>query len=589
MANTPLDAVVVAGVSSRIFGIAEEVSPGKTPPNPELKHWRLAGPSTLSASTEMYRSNETSADRQGAAPRHGARTAAGDHPIEISPGSHAAGYEALLGGYWQTPSAIPIATVNLTATLTAAGLLEVTASSFDFIAAGLFVGTPVTFTGAHADVNGKKFIVTGHAANKITLLPPAGFTLAGSPQALTTGTFGMKGARVGMDAIMRTFVGEEAFVDIGKFQVFNRILFNTFSAELAPNGMATGTFGLLAKAASTMTSASIDGVTEVSLDDTDCGQLIFDAAAGTITRQTGSWIADGFEPGNKVQFTGDGITQVQNRQVRTVIARTATVLTVEEAIIDGTYTADYYVLKVGTPDYTAASAEKPLTSVSGALLVDGERAATVTSLSFSVDNQSAAPLVVGERDAPFASWGANCTVSVSATIFLTRGGAGEKLLNAAQNETDVQVVVSLDNDDGTGGMLFAFNRSVFAPGAFGTEGTGVTVSIEGEAAKPDPADPGLGKSKIYIYDTTITGVAPPAAPLSLAFVSEAAGGIATLRVTGGTAPYSFDADDGGATTDATVPIAGEFDFDYATNATYDPIITDAEGRTATVSVVIAAA
>lgn len=587
MSDTPLDAVVVAANTAASLGYVEEVSYGKTPPSPKLKLARRSTMS-LSSSTEMYSSNEVNATRQNSDSRHGVKRAAGDVNIDLSPKSHADWYEALLGGYWQTPIAVPITTVNLTATLVA-GLVEVTAAVFDFIAAGLYVGTPVTFTGAHADVNGKKFIVTGHAANKIILLPPAGFTLSGSPQALTTGTFHMKGARVGMGTVQRSFTMERAHADIGKFQVFNGMHIASFSADLPPTGVATGAFSLMGRGAQGYASASIDGVAQVLLDDNDMGQLVFNKAAGTITRQTGSWIADDFVVGDKAQFTGEGITEVQNRQLRTVTKVAETVLTVEEAIADGTYTADYYVLKVGVPAYVTVSDEDVLVAVSGNLLVNGDPAATITGMSISIDNQMDGQPIVGSNTIPFYSWGNQCQVTLSPTVYFGRGGAGEAMMNAAINEADVSIVLALDTKDGDDSMSFVFNRVLFAPGQIDDAAGGMTVSMEGTAAKPLAANPGHGDSQIFIFDTTVTGVAPPAAPLTLTGEDSGAGGIADFVVSGGVAPYTLDADDTGSTTDATVTKAGAFNYTYAGDGTYDPVITDATGATATVEIIITSA
>lgn len=591
MADTALDAIIVAGGPAASLGYIEEASFGKTPPSPSLKAFRRAS-TTLSLAKEMYSSNEVRSDRQVSDNRHGVTRANGEVNIDLSPKSHRDWYEALLGGYWQTPAAIPIDSVNLTATLSATtDLLEITATSFDFVAAEMFIGAPVTFTGADAALNGKKFTVVSHDDNKVVLMPPAGFTLAGSPVSLTTGTFHLKGARLSMGAIMRSFTLERAHSDIGKFQVFNGMLAASFSAELPPTGVATGSFSLMGRGGSGYAASSIDGVAEVALDDTDMTSLTFDGAAGTITRESGSWITDGFVPGDKVQFSGDGITDVQNRQQRTVTAVTATVLTVEEAILSGTYTSDYYVLKVGVPSYTEVSDEDVLVAVSGALLINGEPAGVVTGMNFSVDNQMDGSPVVGSNTIPFYSWGNQCQVSVNPTVLFGRGGAGEVMINAAIEENDVSVVLNLDTKDGLDGLAFVFNRAMFAPGQVSDAATGgLPVSMTGTAAKPLTENPEHGTSQIYIYDTTFTGVQPPSSALNLEYVSQAAG-VATLRVTGGVAPYFLDADNGGGTSDMVIPVAGEFEFDFVSNATYDPVITDSStpAKSDTVQVVITTA
>lgn len=572
MADTALDATIVASSGGRVLGFAEEVSYGKIRPGIDLKAWRMSGHG-LSTQIESFSSNEVTPDRQTTDVRHGVRRVNGPVNIDLSPHSHMAQYEALLGDYWQTPVPVPIATINLTATLVS-GKLEVTATTFDFIAAQLFVGAPVTFLGTgSAALNGKKFTVLSHALNKIVLLPPVGFALP-SPAVLTAGTFGLKGARVGMGTIVRSFTLEDGYTSIGKFQVFTGVNIGSFTANLPTSGVATGEFGVMGRAAANFSDASLDGAAQVLIDDATMTSLTFDAATGTITRAAGNWITDGFVIGDKVSFSGEGITEVQNRQRRTVIAVTATVLTVEEAIASGVYTSDYYVLKVGEPTYTDVSDEDVLTALSGTLIVQGEPAAVVTQMTIGIDNQMGGGGVVGANFVPFYAFGPKAAVTVNPTVYFGRGGAAETMMNAALNEIPVSIAVGLDTKDGLDGLSFVFGRTVFSPGQLSSGDTGMTASMQGQAAKPTADHPEHGRSQVYIYDTTIAGVAPPTAALDLTYVSQAAG-VATMRVTGGVAPYVFDPDgSGGSLTVVTVPRAGEFTYDYNANATFNPIITD---------------
>lgn len=144
----------------------------------------------------------------------------------------------------------------------------------------------------------------------------------------------------------------------------------------------------------------------------------------------------------------------------------------------------------------------------------------------------------------------------------------------------------LDKSDGSGGLSFVFPRTKPSSGTLGdAEATGIPVATEFTALRPKSANPELGKSAVYIYDTTITGEEPPSDALTLTKVSEAAG-VATLRVTGGVAPYAFRYNTG--QTPITKPIAGDFTYDYDANSTFASSITDSSAvtKTANLSVTI---
>ena len=284
-----------------------------------LKHARRVL-TTLGLTKDSYESEEIRADRAmpTCATASGAPTATWS--TELSPGSHADWMEATLGSYWQTPTPVAITSTNLTATFNAAtGILTVTAVAFNFVTSQLYVGAPVTFTGANAALNGKLFTVWDIRPTRSPWIPPAGFTLPGSPVSLTAGTFGVKGGRITLGNISRSFTMERAFTDIGSFIVFTGEKPNTMNVELPATGIARCTYGFMGKDASPLATASIDGVAEITLDAGDLTSLTFNAAAGTITAAGGNFITAGFAAGDRVLISGTGITDPQNRNPRTVI------------------------------------------------------------------------------------------------------------------------------------------------------------------------------------------------------------------------------------------------------------------------------
>lgn len=584
------DSLQVASSGSAVVGYCKAVSMGKVPASPKLKHLRRVS-FDVNPAAETFTSAEISARRGTRASNQGGRSAPGTINTELSAGSHADLMAAAMGDYWQTPVPVDCSVINLTATLVSEKV-EITASSFDFVAAQLFVNAPVTFVGTgNAAFDGKLFTVSSHASNKVILIPPAGFTLE-SPASLTTGTFGIKGARAGLNQIKQDFVFERAFTDIGSFIVYVGEFINTMQVAVPTNGVATCAYGLLGIDALTLSDASIDGVAEIELDATDFTSLTFDADAGTITRGSGSWIADGIEAGNRIQIDGAGITDVQNRNPRTVIEVTsATVIKVAEAIqTGGPYTGTITVTRVGLPDYTAAPDERVMVSAAGLFLRNGEPIGTLTEFGFEHNNNMGGAAPVGAQTMAAVFFGNQASTTGNLTAYFDRGGHGEAFYNAFRNNTDnVQIGARLDNDDGTGCITFAFGRANITSGSIADgQENGTPVACGFTAVEPDADHPEVGTSQIYIYDTTVTGVEPPTAALTLTKVSET-GGVATLKVEGGVAPYSFVFDT--SETPIVVPVAGEFTHDYVSNATYASTISDASTPTksANLSVVITSA
>jgi hypothetical protein len=173
-------------------------------------------------------------------------------------------------------------------------------------------------------------------------------------------------------------------------------------------------------------------------------------------------------------------------------------------------------------------------------------------------------------------------------VLFDRGGVGETLYNAFDEETDnVTQVMRLDKADGTGCVAFVFPRTKPSSGTLGdAEATGIPVATEFAALKPDAVTfPELGPSSVYIYDTSMTGVEAPTDDLTFTFDSQAAG-VATFSISGGNAPYSFEPD--GAGSPVVVGKAGTFTHDYNANDNFDPTIDDSSAvtKTATVDVTI---
>ncbi len=99
---------------------------------------------------------------------------------------------------------------------------------------------------------------------------------------------------------------------------------------------------------------------------TGAPSLTYDAAAATITRAAGSWLADGFQVGDTVTITGTGLNNV----ALVITALTATVLTTVTALTDETTSASTVV---GSPTMTFDAAAATVTLNRGSWLTDGFR------------------------------------------------------------------------------------------------------------------------------------------------------------------------------------------------------------------------
>jgi len=500
------------------LGYQEEVCLGDIPEDRALVTCRRRSTS-LGLTKDAYASEEIRSDRMISDSRHGIRRVGGDIVTELSVGAHADFMEAVLGGVWVTPTPATLSTAALTATPQGDGTVLLTSATFNWLTAGFHKGDTITFASTtKPDYDGKVFTLVnlpvGSGVGPALVIASGTFApIDLTPVLFTVGTMGLAGGRVEMGNIYRSFTFERAFTDIGSFIVYTGCRINTMSVDLPPTGIATATYAVMGKNATPIQSASIDGVPEVILDDGDLDSLDFDAAAGTITATTGSFTAAGIVPGDKVIIAGDGITDYQNRNPRTVVGVTATVLTVAEAIqsSDSPYNAPFTVTRVGLPQYTNAPDGAALAAVSGVLLIEGKPAATVTAMTFTIDNQMASSDVVGSNFVPTILYGNQCNVSGSMTVLFDRGGIGEAVYNAFDLETDnVAIVMRLENAEGDAAITFTFPRCKINSGSIGDAAAeGLPVTVDFQALKPFADNPQDGTSQIAISDSSVgTGVAP---------------------------------------------------------------------------------
>lgn len=501
------------------LGIVEEASYGRIPPNPSLQVFRRRTTS-LTLSKDAYTSEEVRSDRMTSDARHGIRRANGDIAVEVSPGSHEMAWEAVMGGIWEAPADIVLAAGDPTTGAGAvtvataddpeAGTVTFTLTGADFVARGFREGDTITFAGTgSAALNGENFTIVGidpaTPAVAVTVAPP-GWDFDATPASQNAGTLALKGARVRMGNVYRSFTLERAFSDIGSFITFRGERFNTASVDLPPTGIATATFGLLGHDADPIRSASIDGTVEIVLTQADLGALTFDAGARTITAAGGDFALRGITAGDKLLFDGPGYAPMpQNRNARTVVAVAGATITVAEAIASGTTNGDHTVTRVGLPDYLDAPTEEVLVAVSGVLVLNGRPVGTVTAASLSIDNGMAGSPVVGRNTVPVMNWGNRANISGSMTVLFDRGGAGAELYNAFDEETEVSLILRMDQSDGSSFMGFALPRVKINSGSIGDAvAEGLPVSVDYMALKPKSGDlDRVHDSQLVVYDATV--------------------------------------------------------------------------------------
>lgn len=238
----------------------------------------------------------------------------------------------------------------------------------------------------------------------------------------------------------------------------------------------------------------------------DTGTTTLDAVAGTskITRASGSFVGDGFEPGDWVTVAG---SHADNNGTHLVTAVTATELTLASTLTDDTGGGDEQVTVIGetvkngttlktmtierrftgltryqvfrgcainqwtlgiTPGQmvggqfsligmsaaplsgaslgtpTAAPANSPFAPTAGAIYVQGVAAAVITAIDLQVANNLNVQAVVGATTSPDVFKGQTVvTGSMSAMM------EDESMVNYFVNETEIAIAARLDDPNGT--------------------------------------------------------------------------------------------------------------------------------------------
>lgn len=224
--------------SQREIRYVAETEWGVTPETPAMKVLRTVS-DTLALTKQTLQSAELRSDRQISDFRHGNRQVGGDMGIEFSYESFDDFLESALFSTWAIPYNVTGANITVAATAK-----TFTRSAGDYIADGVLVGDPITFSGFVETGNNGTFIVTAVEALVVTCAAATGLVdeAGGGDEAFTTTR-----KRLVVGTTLKSFTVEKAHEDITQYLHFTGMAVSSLRLSIAPNAMVTGTFGIIGK------------------------------------------------------------------------------------------------------------------------------------------------------------------------------------------------------------------------------------------------------------------------------------------------------------------------------------------------------
>jgi hypothetical protein len=271
--------MAIASGSRHSLAYVAESTPGTTPDTPAFSPVRHTA-STLRLDKTTITSAEIRSDRQITDVRHGNFKIGGDVSVELSYGSHDTLLQALFGGTWAYK-----ATRTATTLSAAASDNSYNDSANGFVTAGFEVGDIVQVTGFTGDIanNITRGVITSLTASKMIIGGTDGDVIvddaSGESVTIRTVSEVLKGGTT-----RRAFTFERNFADLTQYLRYTGCELNTMSVAVAPNAMATATFGVVGLGADPAAGAIIAGATYASPTTT------MDSFTGTI-EENGSAIS----------------------------------------------------------------------------------------------------------------------------------------------------------------------------------------------------------------------------------------------------------------------------------------------------------
>lgn len=243
------------GSRRRLIYVAESTW-GETPVTPACKVLRGNGGNGIRLGRDTLQSQEMRSDRQVADVRMGNKKPSLDVPFEFSFGSFDDFLAAALFGTWTTAYTLTNQTVTVVA-----GTKVFSRAAGSWITDGVKIGDKITTTGFEDAGNNGTFLVSNVTALEITCATASGLVNVSGDTGVgvTTSRQVLK-----QGVTPKFFTIEEGFTDIGKYQVMTGAMVNALSLTVANNAMVTGSFGLIAKAASAFSGTSIDSTPDAA-------------------------------------------------------------------------------------------------------------------------------------------------------------------------------------------------------------------------------------------------------------------------------------------------------------------------------------
>lgn len=255
MAGEPLQAV---GSLADLGFIAEELY-GIVPPSPALTVFpRLT--TSLNLQKESYRSGELRRNRIPRGVRHGVRRVSGEIQTEIAALRYDTALQALMGGTWTTGVSASQAELTNVTCFSSGGVNRFDFAAGDPVALGFRKGDAFFFTGlggAGAANNNKDFTIIGFGGTTNRQVTVAETVIAdGSPD--TAFTVAVRGSKLLIGNIYRSFTFERAFTDINQYLVYTGCRFSSLGLSLPPTGIATATWGIVGQDMKEASPLSLD-------------------------------------------------------------------------------------------------------------------------------------------------------------------------------------------------------------------------------------------------------------------------------------------------------------------------------------------
>lgn len=287
--------MAIASGARHSLAKVRESTQGTTPSTPVFKPIRNTG-TTLKLEKTTITSAEIVSHRQITDVRHGNYQVGGDVPVELSYGSHDDLLEELFGGTWAVKATKTAATISATASDN-----SYNDSGNGFVTAGFEVGDIVVVTGFTGSAlnNIARGVLTSVAAGKLIVGGTDGDVIvddaAGESVTIATVSSVLKG---GTTRRFSTF--ERKFDDITQYLRYTGCEVNTMSLAVAPNAMATATFGVVGLGAdpadgSIISGATYSAATTTSPMDSFTGTIEENGSAVAVVTQIQLEVANGIE------------------------------------------------------------------------------------------------------------------------------------------------------------------------------------------------------------------------------------------------------------------------------------------------------